>query len=411
MARRSARGGSDGVGRRDLVAIVAVALAVVALTVLSTVLLPERAASPDLLAGRPWWEGWVNWDSGWYRQIALYGYSYTPGTQGPVAFFPLYPLLMKGGGSLVGSVTGPGVLITLASGVGAAVLLSRWLRERLSPDAAWTALLLFLLFPYSFYLFGPLYADALFLLAILGSFTALERGHPWLAGLIGAAATASRPLGVVLVVGLVVRTLERRGVFGDRFATGVEAELREENPEPPARAAPGWRARLARVRVGDCGVLLAAAGLAGYGFYLWRRFDDPLAFLTIQSAWGQQGGPATWFKVDFFREMARFESVNACIVLAVNAAVTVVAIALLPRVVRRFGWGYGTFTILIVGLSALSTKNFTGMGRYLLAAFPCFAVAAELLEGRARLRRWVLACSGVGLAAAASFFARAYYLS
>ena len=251
-----------------------------------------------------------------------------------------------------------------------------------------------------------MYADALFLLAIIGSFTALERGHPWLAGLIGAAATASRPLGVVLVVGLVVRTLERRGVFGGRFAT---TDVRETETEQPS--ARGWRGRLARLRVGDCGVLLAALGLAGYGFYLWRRFDDPLAFLTIQSAWGQQEGPATWFKVDFFREMARFESVNACIVLAVNAAVTVVAIALLPRVVRRFGWGYGTFTILIVGLSALSTKNFTGMGRYLLAAFPCFAVAAELLEGRARLRTWVLVGSGVGLAAAASFFARAYYLS
>jgi hypothetical protein len=409
--------------RRDLVAIAVVALAVVTVTVLSTVLLPVRAKSPDLLVGRPWWEGWVNWDSGWYRQIALYGYDYTPGRQGPVAFFPLYPMLMRVGRSLVGSVTGSGVVVTLASGVAAAVLVARWFRERLSPDAAWTALLLFLLYPYSFYLFGPLYADALFLLAVIGSFTALERGHPWLAGLIGAAATASRPLGVVLVVGLVVRTLERRGVFGGRLARPVgqtpprtPAERGGGGRPPdqtgePSQAAPRWQERLARLRPGDCGVLLAAAGAAGYAFYLWHRFGDPLAFLTIQKAWGQEEGPVTWFKVDFFREMARFESVNACVVLAANAAVTLVAVALLPRVVRRFGWGYGTFTILIVALSGLSTKNFTGMGRYLLAAFPCFAVAGELLAERVRLRGWVLACSGVGLLAAASLFARAYYLS
>ncbi len=400
--------------RRDLVAIAVVALAVVAVTVVSTVLLPVRAKSPDLLVGRPWWEGWVNWDSGWYRQIALYGYDYTPGRQGPVAFFPLYPMLMRVGRSLVGSVTGPGVVVTLASGVAAAALIARWFRERLSPDAAWTALLLLLLYPYSFYLFGPLYADALFLLAVIGSFTALERGHPWLAGLIGAAATASRPLGVVLVVGLVVRTLERRGVFGGRFAQPVTAEAGDGGApaaEPPPQTTTGWRQRLARLRPGDCGVLLAAAGAAAYAIYLWHRFGDPLAFLTIQKAWGQEEGPVTWFKVDFFREMARFESVHACMVLAANAAVTVGALALLPRVVRRFGWGYGTFTILLVGLSALSTKNFTGMGRYLLAAFPCFAVAAELLAGRDRLRLWVLVCSGVGLAGAASFFARAYYLS
>jgi hypothetical protein len=318
-------------------------------------------------------------------------------------------MLMRLGGSLVGSVTGPGVVITLSSGVAAAVLLARWLRERLSPEAAWTALLLFLLYPYSFYLFGPLYADALLLVAVLGSFTALERGHPWLAGLIGAAATAARPLGVVLLVGLVVRTLERRGAFGGRFAAETDPDPAQDLEQ--VGATPGRRHGLARVRPADCGVLLAAAGAAGYAFYLWRRFGDPLAFLTIQKAWGQQEGPVTWFKVDFFREMVRFDSAYACLVLAANAAVTVVAVALLPRVVRRFGWGYGTFTILIVGLSALSTKNFTGMGRYLLAAFPCFAVAGELLAGRGRLRVWALACSGVGLAAAASFFARAYYLS
>ena len=378
--------------QRELLAVAGVAALVVVVTILSAVLLPVRAGSPDLLPGRPWWEGWVNWDSGWYRGIALHGYSYVPGQQGPVAFFPFYPLLMRFGSWVVGSVTGPGVVVTLASGVGAVLLLARWFRDRLSPDAAWTALLLFVLYPYAFYLFGPVYADATFLLAVVGSFTALERGHPWLAGLIGIGATAARPQGAVLVVGLVVRTLERRGVF-DREVDG------------------GWRQRLGRIRLADSGVLLAAAGAAGYSFYLWRRFGDPLAFLTVQEAWGQHQDAATWLKFDFFREIARFDSANAVFLLVAHAVVTVVALALLPRVVRRFGWGYGVYTILIVCLPALSTKNFFGMGRYLLLAFPCFAVAAELLAHRGRLRTWALAGSGLAMVAAASFSARAYYVS
>lgn len=373
-----------------MVAVIGVAALVIAVTVASTVLFSARAASPDLLPGRPWWEGWVNWDSGYYRGIALFGYHYTPGHQGPVAFFPLYPLVMRAGSWLVGNVTGPGVVVTLGSGVGASMLLSRWFRARLAADAAWTALMAFLVFPFSFFLFGPVYADALFLLAVIGSFTALEHDRPWLAGLIGAAATAARPLGAVLVVGLVIRTFERRGALGE----------------------PGTvRSRVSRLRIGDGGVLLAVLGVGGYAVYLWERFGDPVAFLTIQKAWGQEEGPATWLKVDFFRELGRFASADAMLVLIAHAVVTVAAIVLLPRVVRRFGWGYGVYAILIVGLPALSTKNFFGMGRYLLAAFPCFAVAGELLVDKGRLRTWVLAASGVVMVAMTSLFARAYYVS
>jgi hypothetical protein len=373
-----------------VVAVIAVAALVIAVTVASTVAFSARAASPDLLPGRPWWEGWVNWDSGYYRGIALFGYHYTPGHQGPVAFFPLYPLLMRAGSWLVGNVTGPGVLVTLGSGVGASVLLSRWFRARLAADAAWTALMAFLVFPYSFFLFGPVYADALFLLAVIGSFTALEHDRPLLAGLIGALATAARPLGAVLVVGLVIRTLERRGALGQSGPVG---------------------SRIGRLRIGDGGALVAVVGVGAYAAYLWERFGDPLAFLTIQKAWGQEEGPATWLKVDFFRQLGRFASADAILVLVAHAVVTVAAIALLPRVVRRFGWGYGLYAILIVGLPALSTKNFFGMGRYLLAAFPCFAVAGELLVDKGRLRTWVLTASGVAMVVMTSLFARAYYVS
>jgi Gpi18-like mannosyltransferase len=66
--------------------------------------LPEapglRLAPP--FTGPGWLAGWAQWDSGWYRQIAMEGYSYVVGRQSTVAFFPAYPLVVRGARLLVG---------------------------------------------------------------------------------------------------------------------------------------------------------------------------------------------------------------------------------------------------------------------------------------------------------------------
>ena len=36
-----------------------------------------------------------SWDSGWYLDIVKNGYFYIPGKESSVAFFPLYPILIK----------------------------------------------------------------------------------------------------------------------------------------------------------------------------------------------------------------------------------------------------------------------------------------------------------------------------
>lgn len=342
----------------------------------------------DPFPGRPWLEGWVHWDGGWYGEIAERGYwAYGPGRQGPVAFFPAYPALMWLVGLVVGSPLLAGILLTLASGALAAGLFHTWLRARASPAAAWTALLLFLLYPFAFYLYGVVYADALFIAAAIGSFLLVERGQPWLAGLVGAIATAARPVGFVLVVGLVLRVLERRG--GGSWRTGLG---RVE-----------WRR--------DVGVLAAGLGLAAFGAYCWARFGNPLAFVEAQRGWDQTPGPATWLKLQFFQDVRDFRSPFAWAVFVSHPVLTLAALALVPAVVRRYGWSYGSFALLGLGISALSTKNFFGMSRYVLSAFPCFAAAGEMLASRARLRAGALAASGLVLVAATSFFARGHYLS
>ncbi len=333
--------------------------------------------------GRPWLEAWVHWDGGWYGDIADRGYwTYTPAQQGPLAFFPAYPLLMRAGRAVVGNSLLAGVMVTVAAGAAAAGLFFTWLRPRLSPTAAWTAVLLFLLYPFAYYLYGAVYADAVFIAAAIGSFLLVERDHPWLGGLVGAVATAARPVGFVLVVALAVRVVERRG--------GVRRLQ--------------WR---------DAGVLLAGAGIGAFCLYCWARFGAPLAFVEAQKGWDQTPGPATWLKLQFWKDVQDFRSPLAWIVFVSHPILTLSALALVPRVVRRFGWSYGLYALLGLGISALSTKNFFGMSRYVLSAFPCFAAAGELLVERVpRLARTaLLSASGATLVVATAFFARGHYLS
>jgi hypothetical protein len=161
------------------------------------------------LDGPGWLDAWFQGDSAWYHRIAEEGYSYVPGQQSPIAFFPAYPLLVHGVGRLLGGdFSTAGGVLTLVCAAGAVVLFADWVRSRVAPRAAVVAVALLLVYPYSFFLYGSGYSDALFLLTALGSFALLERRHYVLAGLVGALATAGRPIGVAVAVGLVVRALE-----------------------------------------------------------------------------------------------------------------------------------------------------------------------------------------------------------
>ncbi len=79
-----------------------------------------------------------------------------------------------------------------------------------------------------------------------------------------------------------------------------------------------------------------------------------------------------------------------------RACLTLGALALVWPTVRRLGWGYGVYAPCLVGHAHLSSKDFMGMGRYLLSAFPLFLTLALLLRerparalGRARHQRRV----------------------
>ncbi|SOD97889.1 hypothetical protein [Blastococcus haudaquaticus] len=382
--------------------------------------------SHQYLDGPAWLDVWFQGDSGWYHSIAAEGYSYTPGQQSSIAFFPVFPLLVLAVGQVLGGdySTAAG-LVTLVCASGALMLFADWVRARLAPRTAVVAVAVALLYPYSFFLYGSGYSDASFLLTTLGAFALLERRHYVLAGLVGALATAGRPVGVAVAAGLVVRAAEliaeersaRRdaaALVGSGAGTGAHAEPPDGVAVPPrplpSRPLP-LRAlvdAVPRMRWREASLLLSGAGLVAWMSYLGVRFGDPVAFATVQGApgWNQGAGPYTWFKVPFIGTLLKGIWHDA--VLLVPQALACLAAVLLVRTVwRRFGWGYAAYTVIALAIPIIGTKDFMGSGRYVLAAFPVLAAAAVVLTGDRRPRRLVpvvLAVLLVGLCIATVAF-------
>jgi hypothetical protein len=316
----------------------------------------------DRWAAYPFIDMWLRWDCGWYQIIATEGYSYVANQQSSVAYFPLYPLLMRGLIAVGLDSFLSGIAVTLLSGALGTLVFHRWAKT-LKPQAADLSLLLLLMWPFAYYLVGAVYSDALFLLLVASAFLALERRHLGMAILFAALATATRPVGPAVVFGLMVR----------------EWELTRQEGKPFS-----WRIALPA---------LGGAGLVAYMTYLGLTFSDPLAFLHTQAGWGQlvdHGGikPALF---ETQRDLPGFISP----LIHLSLALGLLALAWPMR--YRLGWGYTAYVAAVLLLPLYASRDFIGLGRYGLAAFPSLLVLAQLLAQRPRWVRVLYAAVSIAL--------------
>lgn len=355
-----------------------------------TVWAPHRPG----IAGGELFEGWARWDAIWYRTIVREGYVYYPDVQSSVAFWPSYPVVVKAFSWLFPSIFVTGTVVTLVSGASLAVLFRKWAGMFLAPAAAVTALSALLVYPYGWYQYGAVYADALFLVAVVGAFVLVERDRLFWAGLVGVVATAGRPGGLVVAVALVIRVIERRNAAQGEH--GLRAAL-----DPRV------------LRRSDAPIFIAFAGVGAWCTFLWVRFGDPLLFASVEAAkgWDQGAGPQTWFKFKLFESIDSHPVSPTTLNLIAQGVLVLGALALIPAVKRRFGWAYAVYVLGVCAMVVVGSKDFMGSGRYLLACFPLFAVMGDLLVRRRRLASILLPASLAVLLGMAVLFGRGSYLS
>ena len=158
-------------------------------------------------------------DAPYYLAIAEHGFG--PTSSGKLAFFPLYPLLIRGVSVFTGSPVIAGVIVSAASFLVALILLHRLTALELGARAADATVLVLAFAPLSFF-FTAIYTESLFLVLSVATVLAARTGRWRLACALGALATLSRPTGLLLGVALVVMRVRSRGGL-DRGLAGVLA--------------------------------------------------------------------------------------------------------------------------------------------------------------------------------------------
>lgn len=203
----------------------------------------------------PQFFSWANFDGEHYLSIAIFGYKNLE-----QAFFPIYPMLISFFArpdpynllpSLIHS-TLVGLLISNISFVLALIFLFELLRIDFSKKISYLVILLILIFPTSFY-FGSVYNESLFLFLSVLSFYSARKSRWFAAGLLGAAASATRVFGILLLPALLMEAWEQKVKFSRMF----------------------W-------------IFLIPLGLGAYMWYLYLTIEDPIAFYNFQKLVGEQ---------------------------------------------------------------------------------------------------------------------------
>jgi Mannosyltransferase (PIG-V) len=351
-----------------------------------------HALAPTLLAPL------ARWDAVWYLSIAHTGYG---GDSARAAFFPLYPLLVRGLAAPFGA--GPAALlaaayaISFAALMGALVLLHRLVSLELGRPLAQPTLLLLCVFPAALY-FGAPYSESLFLLLAVGTFYAARTGRWAWAGACGAGASATRSAGLLLLLPLAML-----------WWTDVRRRPRDL----------AWLA-------------LVPLGVAAYALYLGLAEGDAWRFLDIQDAWSRSfalpltgaldGAVAAWDGlrqlVSGQREVVYFDKAagDPYRIAAVNLmlfASLVFALVACVGAFRRLPKAYGVWVAasLVLPLSfPVEPQPLMSLPRFLVVLFPIFMWLGVWSEER-RATNAVVAVSALGLGLFTAQFATWHWIS
>jgi hypothetical protein len=300
-------------------------------------------------------DGWARWDAGWYRDIAEQGYTNIPkaesGQQGQrdTAFFPLYPLAIRLFTIVFGDTFLAGLIISNLAFLFALIVLFHLLSHVYGAEIARRTIILLAIYPFSLF-FSAMYSESLFLLAAVLAFYLGERKQWFWAALAAAAASATRVVGIAVVLGLLVLYLEQID----------------------------WRRR--RIRPAILWTLLGAAGLGGYMAFLAQRFGDPLLFVRSQQVPGWAAGLEFRSALGTIRDSLSLRAIAAGHYPAIDMiqlGIFGLALGLCALAWHRIGRAYAIWSITTLLISFLSWRS---MGRLVLVIFPLFLVAALLLH-------------------------------
>ena len=360
----------------------------------------------------------ARWDSSWYLVISHYGYRPDLGrfTAARTAFFPLYPLGLRGLSWLGSPPVLAGVLISLVALAFALYGIHRLAALELgSLEAARLAVLATAFAPMAFFL-SAVYSESLYLALSVGLFWSARQGRWALAGVLGALAAATRSTGLLLLVPALVIYLygPRRDRLPDRAGGG--------------RLAPHYR-----LRAEVLWLALIPAAVAAFALWVGLAGGDALAPFRSQQIWERHfAGPyvAVWdgLRAAFegARQLLSFQSAHRYFPAAPGSPSVAAghnllqlgfllgAIPLLVLVVRRLPAAYALYVLAALALPLsypVAGQPLMSLPRFLLVLFPLHIVLGAWLAEHPRARRPLLVTSAALMVVFAAQFATWHWVA
>ena len=289
-----------------------------------------------------WLDIWGIHDSGWYLRIANEWYpAFLKAGESSYGFFPLYPLIMRMIGALIGSNYIAGILVSNISFVLTCIFLYRLMRLRSDDDTALRTVKYLFVFPSAFIL-SAVFAESLFLMLLVICFYYAERERWLLVGIAGFFMSLTKAIGVIVVLPLLYHYLKTKDF------------------------------RLRDVKRDVFCLLMIPLGACAFAFYTYRLTGDFFAYIFAQiSGWGT--GPSNPIQL-LYKNI--FTDIH--VVLAVLAIVVLLSIFC-----KRLGLSYWLLGILFITASLMSGQGFIfSIGRFVLIIFPIYIALAELGRDR-----------------------------
>ncbi|HET7481415.1 MAG TPA: mannosyltransferase family protein [Actinomycetota bacterium] len=287
---------------------------------------------------------WNQWDVQHFLRIADKGYFAYPDFPNEIAFFPLFPMLIKGLAAIGFNPVLGGMIISFVSSLVAGNYLFK-LAEHDAPGSGRRALLYLFLFPTAVFLVAP-YSEALFLAGAIAAFYYARRERWVLVGLPAAVAVGSRAAGIFLLIGLAVEFLRQRKFGLDRISQAAIA-----------------------FAVGLLPLLL-------YGFYLTTETGSPWSFMEAQRrGWYREfTSPIKAFTATWETWNGSYAT-NWIFAWRVEILGAIVGVVFVAWALRKREWGYAAF--MGTTLASLMTSSwYFSIPRILLTFFPALLFLA-----------------------------------
>lgn len=288
-------------------------------------------------------DGWARWDSSWYFSIVKHGYSYVPDQWSNIAFFPLYPLLIKIFNPIFKYLPLTGIVISNVCFLMSLIILYNIAKRKFGETVAFKTLLFFVLFPFSFF-FSAAYSESLFLLLALLSFYYSEKNKWGIASFCAMLCSVTRVVGIALLPALLLKYLEK-----------IKFDFR-------------------KIKFNVIYLFVIPMGILCYMFFLYVKFGDPLLFLKVQQTWERH---IFNFSPHLY-VLSHIPRNYLDILHLFNLVLTIFFGYLLWPVFRYLGISYAILSLSLIFIPFIT--GLESMGRYLSVVFPPFIIMGYIIN-------------------------------